>query len=109
LDGLDAVKAWLSHAHATARIIKENYGHIEHQRDRLTATIKENVLVQLESLRTHPSVAAATSRGDLKLHGWTYEFESGRVFAYEPEQSQFLPLKSIAGTPKPPTPEMPAI
>ena len=109
LDGLNAVKAWLTHAHATARIIEENYGHIENEKDRLTATVEENVLVQIESLRTHPSVAAAASRGDLKLHGWTYEFETGRVFAYKTEQEQFLPVQQVVGTPKPVTLRMPAI
>jgi len=109
LHGLSAVQAWLTHARATARIIEENYGHIADETDRLTAAVEENVLVQIESLRTHPSVAAGVLRGDLKLHGWTYEFETGRVFAYEPEQGQFLPVQQVAGTPKPATQRMPAI
>jgi carbonic anhydrase len=48
--------------------------------------------VQLENLRTHPSVAAALGRGDLKIHGWVYKFESGQVFAYDPAEGQFLSL-----------------
>lgn len=99
LDGLSAVRGWLQHAEATARIIKENYGHIQDEKARLTATVEENVLVQLENLRTHPSVAAAAGRGDLKLHGWTYKFETGQVFAFDPRQGQFLPLEQAAGTP----------
>jgi carbonic anhydrase len=31
--------------------------------------VKENVLVQLENLRTHPCVAAGLATGTLKLHG----------------------------------------
>lgn len=93
LNGLSAVRAWLNHAEATARIIRENYGHIADGNARLTATVEENVLVQLENLRTHPSVAAAASRDELKLHGWTYKFETGQVFAYDPESGQFLPLE----------------
>ena len=96
LEGLPAMKAWLLHAEATARIIKENYGHITDEQARLTATVEENVLVQLENLRTHPSVAAAVSRGDLKLHGWTYKFETAQVFAYNPQQSQFLSIQQMA-------------
>lgn len=109
LGGLNAVKDWLRHAHATARIIEENYTHLADDAARLTATVEENVLVQLESLRTHPSVAAAVSRGDLKLHGWTYKFETGEVFAYEPQQGQFLPLEQVAGPPKPAPQQIPAI
>jgi carbonic anhydrase len=90
--GLPAVEALLKHAEATRRIIAENYGHITEPRARLMATIEENVLVQLENLRTHPSVAAALSRGELRLHGWVYKFESGEVFAYQSDQEQYLPI-----------------
>lgn len=95
---LPAVKALLDHAEATRRIIAENYGHLEEGRPRLMATIEENVLVQLEHLRTHPTVAAALSRKQLKLHGWVYKFESGEVFAYDPAIQQF---QSINGRVEP--------
>jgi carbonic anhydrase len=86
---LPAVKYWLAHAEATARIIKENYTHLCVGPARLTATVEENVLVQLENLRTHPSVLAALNRKQLQVHGWVYKFESGEVFAYDPELGQF--------------------
>lgn len=89
---LPAVKAWLDHAEATHRIIKENYQHIVDPQARLTATVEENVLVQLENLRTHPSVAAALSRRELTLHGWVYKFETGQVFSYDPAAGQFVSL-----------------
>lgn len=94
-DELPAVRDFLCHAEATARIIKENYSHLTDGQARLTATVEENVLVQLENLRTHPSVAAAMMRGDLKIHGWVYKFETGHVFAYEPEHGQFLPIEEV--------------
>ncbi len=87
---LPAVRNWLAHAEATARIMKENYSHIKEPKARLTATVEENVLVQLENLRTHPCVLAAMSRRDLRLHGWVYKFETGQVFAYDPQESQFV-------------------
>jgi carbonic anhydrase len=101
LDGLTAVDSWLTYAQTTARIVEENYGHITEKAARLTATVEENVLVQIENLRTHPSVAAAVSCGVLKLHGWTYELETGQVFSYDPKEGQFLPIKQATGIPKP--------
>ncbi len=97
---LPAMAAWLAHAEGTRRIIRQKY------RDRegaalLTATIEENVLVQLENLRTHPTVAAGLAQGKLKLHGWVYKLETGQVFAYDPRQAQFLPLTEAALTPIP--------
>jgi carbonic anhydrase len=91
--GLPEVQALLSHAESTRRIISENYGHLVSDDARLTATIEENVLVQLEHLRTHPAVAAALGRQALTLHGWVYKFETGEVFAYEPSEGQFVPLR----------------
>ena len=92
LGGLSAVKNWLKHAEATQRIIRENYNHITDEKALVTAAVEENVLVQLENLRTHPSVAAALSRRDISLHGWVYKFESGEVFSYQPDEGQFLAL-----------------
>jgi carbonic anhydrase len=88
---LPAVSRWLGHAEATRRIIKENYTHLEGNR-RLTAAVQENVLVQLENLRTHPSVAARLGRGELTLHGWVYKLETGEVFRFDPAVGQFVPM-----------------
>jgi carbonic anhydrase len=106
---LPAVKEWLFHAEATARIIKENYTHITNEHARLTAAVEENVLVQLENLRTHPSVVAAMFRGDVKLHGWVYKFETGQVFAYDPEHGQFLSIEEAFGNPEDMHVHLPAI
>lgn len=89
---MPAVRSLLRHAEATRRIICENYEHIQEPKARLMATIEENVLVQLENLKTHPCVAAALSRRSLRLHGWVYKIETGGVFAYSPEQQQFLSM-----------------
>jgi carbonic anhydrase len=106
---LPAVKSWLSHADATARIMKENYAHITEPAARLTATVEENVLVQLENLRTHPSVAAAVGRNALKIHGWVYKFETGSVFSFNPEESQFLPLSDAKARSEQVTEKLPSI
>ncbi len=93
---MPAVRAYLEHAEATRRIVEENYDHLTDPDKRLTLTVEENVLVQLENLRTHPSVAAAVSRGELKLHGWVYKFETGQVFTYDPQQVAYVPLETAA-------------
>jgi carbonic anhydrase len=85
---LPAVQQWLGHAETTRRIIRENYRHLE-GKALLTAAIEENVLVQLESLRTHPSVRAKLAARQVRLHGWVYKIETGEVFAYNPTSGQF--------------------
>jgi carbonic anhydrase len=105
---MPAVRAYLEHAESTRRILTENYSHVDDPGKLVTLAVEENVLVQLENLRTHPSVAAALSRGQLKLHGWVYKFETGEVFAFDPDRGQFLSLEknirpavdSLVGAPR---------
>ncbi|MBT6158104.1 MAG: carbonic anhydrase [Planctomycetaceae bacterium] len=96
LGALPAVRSWLGHAEATHRIIEENYGDVTDSAARLTAAVEQNVLVQLEQLRTHPSVAAALDSGSLNLHGWVYKFETGQVFGHDTQQGRFLPLEDTS-------------
>jgi carbonic anhydrase len=88
---LPAVTSWLSHAETTRRILRENYGHLAGDK-LLMAAVEENVLVQLENLRTLPAVASRLVKGDLHLHGWVYKIETGEVFAFDLTQGQFVPL-----------------
>lgn len=106
---LPAVRAWLGHAESTHRIIEENYAHITEPKARLTATVEENVLVQLEHLRTHPTVAAALGRNALNLHGWVYKFETGQVFGYHPADGQFTPIEGTSFKAPEATRELPPI
>lgn len=99
-DNMPAVRHWLAHAEATRRIIREKYAHLT-DLPLLTAAAQENVLVQLENLRTHPAVAAGLAKGELKLHGWVYKIETGEVFAFDPATGQFVPLADRAPPPVP--------
>lgn len=97
LASLPLVAAWLKHAEATRRVVQENYSDLEGE-PLLNATIKENVLMQLDNLRTYPAVAARMTKGELMLHGWVYHIESGQILAFDPEQSRFVPMgeRSVA-------------
>lgn len=83
-----ALTQWLSHAELTRRVVRDTYTDRESP-DLLNITIQENVLAQMENLRTHPVVASGLARGVLKLHGWVYKIETGDVFAYQPDIGQF--------------------
>ena len=109
LEELPAIQSWLRHAEATLRIVQETGSRTTDAARRLTTSVEQNVLVQLEHLRTHPSVSAALRRNALTLHGWVYQFETGRVFDYDPHNGQFVALEagrfvapSVTGEPPPP-------
>jgi carbonic anhydrase len=95
IEQFPAVKAYLGHAESTRRIMVENYSHVTDFEERLQLTVEENVLMQLENLRTHPVVAASIGRKQLELHAWVYKFESGEVFAFNPALHDFAPLEDV--------------
>ncbi len=92
LNALPAVKHWLIHAESTRRIVEENFVDLNPD-DQFSTIIKENVLSQLNNLRTHPTVAAKLRRGTLNLHGWMYCLYSGEVWMYDSEQGEFIAPK----------------
>lgn len=91
LHAMPTMSAWLAHAEATRWIARQKYADLPDDA-MLNVTIQENVLIQLENLRTHPAVAAGLASGKLKLHGWVYKIETGQVFAFNPECGQFVSL-----------------
>ncbi len=91
LKQLPLVAGWLKHAEATRRVVEECYQDVSGD-DLLNATIKENVLMQLENIRTYPVVAARLAKGALTLHAWVYHIETGQILAYDPELSRFAPI-----------------
>lgn len=94
LDEMPAVAAWLKHAERTRRILKDSYTGLNEDQT-LNVAIQLNVLGQLESLRTHPSVASKIAQGEITLHGWIYKIETGQVYSYRPKEGQFLELTEM--------------
>lgn len=90
-ENLPAVSAWLRHAHIAKRVVDENY-QCNDAHECLHALTEENVVAQLDHLRTHPSVAARLARGQLGIHGWIYDIETASIKAYSAELRRFVPL-----------------
>ena len=91
-DALEAypnVTAWLRYADIQDRTP-------EPTPEFLLALTEHNVIAQLKNLRTHPTVAARVSEGDLKLHGWVYHIGSGLVTVHDEEQATFRPVTAGA-------------
>lgn len=95
--GMPAVSHWLKQTERAVAVVHElNGGKDEHEKlDRL---IEENVVAQLEHLATHPSVAAKTRSGALRLHGWVYDIAHGEFHVFETTQRTFVPLVSVVDT-----------
>ncbi len=88
---LPRVADWLKHAEAVRQTLREEYADCP-ESALYNAAINENVLLQLDHLLTYPAIAAKVQDGQLKLHAWVYEFETGRVLAYDSASHQFAPM-----------------
>jgi carbonic anhydrase len=88
---LPSVSGWLKHAEPVLpRLEKEQ---MQSPEEKLNRTIELNVLVQLEHLRGHPAVAEALGARTIRLHGWVYHFEQGKVDAYDAMTGRFVGLQ----------------
>ena len=83
------VYEWLKHAEATRRLIKENYQGYSGE-DLLDAAIEENVLTQIENLRTYPVIHSKLHKGEITIYGWVYKIETGGVNVYSMERCNIL-------------------
>jgi carbonic anhydrase len=89
--GMARVRDWLGNAAAAGEIVSTCYRHLTGDA-RWGVMVQENVLVQIENLRTHPVVAAGLAAGELRLHAWVYKMETGQVFAYDSGSGQYAAL-----------------
>jgi carbonic anhydrase len=95
LDHMPAVAHWLRYADA-AKAINEAEEHSSTQ-SRVDGMVHQNVIAQLGNLRTHPSVALALAKGNITLHGWVYDIESGCIEAFDSKSGAFISLSDNPG------------
>lgn len=82
---------WLRHAESTRRIVNGRCGDLPFNQ-RWTIAVEQNVLSQLDNLRTHPVVASALAHGELNVFGWVSDLETGRIRSFDPAQGRFVDL-----------------
>ncbi|MGB3765282.1 MAG: carbonic anhydrase [Phormidesmis sp.] len=91
---------WLKHTEATRELVEEHYGHLD-KKDKLATLVAENVLTQIDNLKTYPSVRSHLHRNDVQLHGWIYNIEDGSVLTYDRPSHTFVqPFAKLDGSPR---------
>jgi len=91
LEKMPTVKAWLRHAEVAKTVVHDNC-NCATEAESMQVLTEENVIAQLQHLRTHPSVASRMASGQLFIHGWIYSIETSEIRAYDAERDCFLPL-----------------
>jgi carbonic anhydrase len=106
LEGLPATARWLRDA-VRARALALTRRHLPADQSSLEPLAQENVLLQVENLKTYPGIEERLSRGELKLHGWLYYIDSGEILNFDARQAAFVPLDERANGPTTPMHELP--
>ena len=86
---MPTVTSWLTNARAALSVAETLHTKSEWRRELLSVLTEENVLLQLQHLKTHPSVAGAIAKGELSISGWLYDIGKGQVYIAEDGQSKF--------------------
>ena len=72
------IVSWLEHARpAREQILRAGVP----ESARYLETIKANILIQCENLRTYPCVVEREEDGVLDIHGWLYDLHTGSIQA----------------------------
>jgi len=89
---LPHVANWLGHsAAALARVQARN--KCELGAEHIMEMTRENVILQMHHIETHPSVAAKLATGEITLHGWVYDIENGVIECYDKGSETFVPVE----------------
>lgn len=85
---MPTVVNWLKNGTTALRVAET----IDERRgmDLLPTVTEQNVLLQVQHLKTHPSIAAAMARGELTVSGWIYDIGHGEVRIFDEALNKFV-------------------
>jgi carbonic anhydrase len=87
------IARWIEHARPAQTKVDAS-GVLEEERH--LTTVRENVLLQLEHLRSYDPVREGERAGTLTLHGWVYHLDTGTIEAYSEETGSWAPPGPVA-------------
>jgi carbonic anhydrase len=90
---MPTVKSWMTNAHAALKVAESLHEVGADARGLVQVLTEQNVLLQMQHLKTHPSVAGAMALGELTVSGWIYDIGSGQVCIAEDGQKSFVPVE----------------
>ena len=92
LTNLPHVREWLGFAQGAVDIT-EALGSALEPEAKMRMLLEQNVILQLQHLKTHPTVAVALAQKALELHGWLYDIKTGEVEAWDEASQNWVPVE----------------
>jgi carbonic anhydrase len=92
LTSLPHVREWLGFAQGAVDITEALGGGLDPEA-KMRMLLEQNVILQLQHLKTHPTVAVALAQKTVQLHGWVYDIKTGEVAAYDEATESWVPVE----------------
>ncbi len=70
-------------------LIHKNYSHLSEQ-TQTDVLVKENTLIQIEMLLSYPKIKQAIQEGQIQVHAWIFEHETGKYHIYDTQTGQYV-------------------
>jgi carbonic anhydrase len=96
LTGLPHVLDWLRHVEPAIDVVRGRGGLSGG--DEVLAVIEANVMAQLANLTTHPCIEPRLAAGEIALHAWVYDIETGAVTCHDEATDSFVPIEERYAT-----------
>lgn len=95
-DALVHTKKWLELGESAKTSAVLSLGVNAPLEELLRLTEKLSVIKQIENILSYPNVKNRFEAGDLHIHGWCYDIETGAIEYYNAETYEFLPLNELS-------------
>ncbi len=82
LTNLPHVREWLGYSQGAVDIVEAIGAGLDPDA-KMRMLLEQNVILQLQHLKTHPTVAVALAQKAVTLHGWVYDIKTGEVSAFD--------------------------
>jgi len=92
LTNLPHVRKWLGYAQGATGITAALGGNLGPEA-KMRMLPEQNVILQLQHLKTHQAVAVALAHKSFGLHGWAYDIKTGEVAAYADASASWVPAE----------------
>ncbi|MBV9502757.1 MAG: carbonic anhydrase [Acidobacteriaceae bacterium] len=89
VESMPTVKRWLRNAEAALSTVRARATAAD-ETDLVEQLIEENVLLQMNHLRTHPAITGRLAQKSLAIFGWVYDIAHGQVRIFDEQQHKFL-------------------
>jgi carbonic anhydrase len=96
-DHLPHISAWLNHVDQAKELLTP-YEPFPDEDTRANMLSELNVLTQIKHIKTYPFVMQKLESGELHLSAWFFEIDSAQLYAFNPDEEQFIALTEQSAT-----------